>query len=895
VYSLTTRNYKVSATVGVTTAVSSPVRAILDTGAGPNLVREEVLPEDWERHRIPGEPECHIVGAGGRRLQQRGVVQLYTQVGRLRTRMKFIVVAGLAAECILGCLFINRHVQTILPKEKKVLLSDDSVVSILQDSEELTPSGQKSSKKKATSPSTKVRVAKFKKLPPRTECLVQVQCEAPGLRYLQALLRESSLGVYMANGVADILPQQPFTVRVINTSIRERTLPKGMVLGHALPHPQKIVALVDDYEMPDHGGMPGTSSRLESSKGSQKQAPGEDEKDIVPTVADTRAFGSDPPPLPDRPEAEERLGRESVDLDHLSPSERTAVLDLLEKHRSMWDGRLGHAHTTSHRIELTPGAKPVHCQPYRAGSRAREAESAEIQRMLKAGVIEPATAEWASPVVLVPKSDGSLRFCIDYRRLNAITVRDSYPLPRMDECIDSLGDAKIFSTLDCNSGYWQIPVHPEDRAKTTFTSHEGLYWFLRMPFGLRNAPATFQRFVDITLAGLTWKVCLVYLDDIIVFSRNAKEHMEHLDAVLHRLYRAGLSLNLKKCRFFKESVDYLGHVILPGKLAVAKKNTQALKTAKVPTTQSELRSFLGLCNVYRRFIRGFAKIAAPLNALLRKGESPALGELSTEQLAAFETLRSRLLDPPVLALPRAKGLFTLDTDASQNQIGCCLFQTQPDDSNHPVGYWSRGLTSAERNYSTTEKECLAIVWAVLHLRPYLEGHRFVVRTDHNSLRWVLNLADAQGRLARWRLRLLEFDFEVHYSPGASHHGADTLSRLRSTDPDIAAPDTAVDTDIPCFATLLDAPPRDPSLVARDDLRVAQQADPTCRDLLTHLGANPQIEFDEFGILGRMLPSGEFQVTIPSLGDLPLPLSIVCDTPLPRRMLVGMRFDEDVFT
>jgi RNase H-like domain found in reverse transcriptase/Reverse transcriptase (RNA-dependent DNA polymerase) len=363
-----------------------------------------------------------------------------------------------------------------------------------------------------------------------------------------------------------------------------------------------------------------------------------------------------------------------------------------------------------------------------------------------------------------------MRFCIDYRRLNALTVRDSYPLPRMDECIDSLGDARIFSTLDCNSGYWQIPVEAADRAKTTFTSREGLYWFLRMPFGLRNAPETFQRFVDITLAGLTWNTCLVYIDDIIVFSKTAKEHLSHLDEVLHRLYRAGLYLNIKKSHFFKETVSYVGHVIHPGKLSVAGKNTSALKTAKFPTTQSELRSFLGLCNVYRRFVPGFAKISAPLNALLRKGESPQLSELSLEQKEAFEKLRHNLLDPPILALARAEGLFTLDTDASQNQIGCCLFQDQLDGSKHPVCYWSRVLSSAEKNYSTTEKECLAILWAILQLRPYLDGKRFVIRTDHNSLRWVLNLADAQGRLARWRLQLLEFDFEVQYSPGKAHHG-----------------------------------------------------------------------------------------------------------------------------
>jgi hypothetical protein len=208
-------------------------------------------------------------------------------------------------------------------------------------------------------------------------------------------------------------------------------------------------------------------------------------------------------------------------------------------------------------------------------------------------------------------------------------------------------------------------------------------------------------------------------------------------------------------------------------------NTATLNNTKHPTTQTERRSFLGLCNVYRRFVRGFAKIAAPLNLLPRKREPPQLGPLSSEQVTAFDTLRDALLNPLILALPRIEGAFTLDTDASDHQLGGCLLQSQPDRSQRPVGYWSRGLTSAEKNYSTTEKECLAIVWAILHLRPYLEQQKFIIRTDHHSLRWVLNLSDAQGRLVRWRRRLLEFDYEVQYHPGALHHGADMMSRLQS--------------------------------------------------------------------------------------------------------------------
>ena len=212
--------------------------------------------------------------------------------------------------------------------------------------------------------------------------------------------------------------------------------------------------------------------------------------------------------------------------------------------------------------------------------------------MLEAGVIEPATSEWASPVVLVPKKDGSLRFCIDYRRLNAKTVADAYPLPRMDDCLDSLGDAGIFSTFDCNSGYWQIPVAPEDRDKKTFISHMGTFRHVPMPFGLRNAPATFQRVLDIILSGVRWQPCLIHLDDFIIFSKNEKEHVAHVDEFLTLLQSASVSLKLKKCEFFKPKVDYLGHVITPGKLAVATENTKAFEHAAFPRNATQVRLFL---------------------------------------------------------------------------------------------------------------------------------------------------------------------------------------------------------------------------------------------------------------------------------------------------------------
>ncbi len=253
---------------------------------------------------------------------------------------------------------------------------------------------------------------------------------------------------------------------------------------------------------------------------------------------------------------------------------------------------------------------------------------------------------------------------------------------------------------------------------------------------------------------MKWRSCLVYCEDVIIFSSSEDEHIDNLDGVLSALSRAGVSLKAPKCHFFKKSVDYLGRVIRPGRLSLAEKNTLALKEAKNPTTQTELRSFIGLRNIYRRFLPKFAQIAAPLTSMLQKGQPATIDTLTTAQADAFDELRRAQLNPPILALPRGDGLFILDTDASDTQLGCCLLQEQPSGDRLPVGYWSRTLLAAEKKYHVTERECLAVVWAVTLLRPYLEGIHFAVGTDHAALRWILNLSTSGGRLEHWRLRLL---------------------------------------------------------------------------------------------------------------------------------------------
>ena len=269
-----------------------------------------------------------------------------------------------------------------------------------------------------------------------------------------------------------------------------------------------------------------------------------------------------------------------------------------------------------------------------------------------------------------------------------------------------------------------------------------------MPFGLRNIPATFQRALDIILSGVRWHSCLIYLDDVIVFSCTTEDHFRHVDEILTLLRNAGVTLKLKKCAFFQPRVDYLGHVITPGKLSVTTENTKSFTHATFPKNTTQLRSFFGAANVYRRFVAGYSGIAPPLNGMLRKDAEPDWDSPTPDQLQAFETLKRKLVTPPILRLPKTNKPYMIDTDASAYQLGATLLQKQNKTKNEwkRIGYCSKTLMDTERNYSTTERERYSVVWAVNTLRTYIEGETFTVRTNHDALRWLITLTDSSGRL-----------------------------------------------------------------------------------------------------------------------------------------------------
>ena len=434
----------------------------------------------------------------------------------------------------------------------------------------------------------------------------------------------------------------------------------------------------------------------------------------------------------------------------LSVEQKQKMDHLIEENKDVFNTRPGMTRLTEHRLE-TGTAKPVRQAPYRLPHAYRETVQKELAEMERDGIIEPSTSEWASPIVLVPKKDGSLRMCVDYRRMNSVSEADAYPMPRIDDLIDRLGDAKYISTLDLTRGYWQVPVAPQSRSRTAFTTPFGLYQFRVMPFGLQGAPSTFQRMMDVLLKGIR-EYADAYLDDLVIFSHTWEEHCKHLRAVLSRLREAGLTAKPAKCQLGMQQCVYLGHVVGNGEVRPEQRNIDAVTNFPRAATKKKVRSFLGLTGYYRKFIPNYSTIAVPLTDLTKNSAPSVVWTDACD--TAFAELKRRLTTSPVLKSPNLSQPFILQTDASDRGVGAVLGQAVlsqicSDGKEHPVSYYSRKLLPREERYATVEKECLAIKLAIHAFRVYLLGRPFVVQTDHRSLEWLHRLKDSNARLARW--------------------------------------------------------------------------------------------------------------------------------------------------
>jgi len=458
----------------------------------------------------------------------------------------------------------------------------------------------------------------------------------------------------------------------------------------------------------------------------------------------------------------------------LHPQQQEQLWQLLLEFRGSFaksEDEVGQTHLVQHEID-TGDARPIKCRPRRLPLARQQACDEAVESMLQAGVIEPSDSPWAAAVVMVPKKIRGWRLCADYRPVNGVTRKDSYPLPRIDESLDLVSGSSWFSSLDLRSGYYQVPLAPEARPKTAFCTGRRLWQFKVLSFGLCNAPATFVRLMDKVLEGIPRQQCLVYLDDILVHSNSFEQALASLRLVLEKIRAAGLKLHPEKCHFMQREVSFLGHRIGGEGIGTMQEKVQAVADWPTPTNQKQLKSFLGLASYYRRFVRGFACTAAPLFQLLQKDSNFAW----TEQCqTAFSSLRQALIEAPVLAPADPSLPFTLDTDASGSGVGGVLSQARPE-GERVVGYFSRAFSKAERRYCVTRRELLAVVLSIRHFKYYLCGQTFTVRTDHSALQWLMTFKEPEGQVARWLEQLQAFDFIVEHRAGTRHTNADALSR-----------------------------------------------------------------------------------------------------------------------
>ena len=570
-------------------------------------------------------------------------------------------------------------------------------------------------------------------IPPRRQ--VDVVSRTPLLpgRFAGPLIVDShelGPGVYVARTLMEE-GTRDLRVRVINTTSKPHQLDEGRCLGAS--EPVEIVETTSD-----------PAPRFDSTSPTPKANP-----DVIAPLLEQ---------LPD----------------DLTDNQRSRVEDLLRSYDDIFskgEYDMGRTNLVEHVID-TGNHRPIRQGLRRHPLAHLDEIDRQVDGLIQHDYVEPAASPWSSNVLLVKKKNGTFRLCIDYRALNTVTYKDAYPLPHIDTCLGSMNGACWFSTIDLRSGYHNIPIREEDRDKTSFVTRRGSFRYKVLPFGLSTAPSVFQRLMDLVLCGLTYMTCLVYLDDIILYAPDFDTHLGRLQQVFDRLRAANLKLHPGKSCFLQQRVDFLGHVLSAKGVEVQQEKISSIQDWPTPRNIKELRSFLGLCSYYRRFVPRFATIAAPLYRLQNKQVQFEWGQ---SQQDAFETLKNRLMSTPILGMPIDTGRFYLDTDASDTGLGAVLSQDQ-EGTEVVIAYASRTLHKPETNYDVTRRELLAVIYSLKTFRQYLLGRRFVLRTDHQALQWLRRTPEPMGQMARWMTLIEEYDFEIVHRPGARHGNADALSR-----------------------------------------------------------------------------------------------------------------------
>ncbi|CAF4068596.1 unnamed protein product, partial [Rotaria sordida] len=752
---------------------------LIDTGSAITIIHQQLLNDIPHEKLIP--KTINHLSANCSTLNIIGEIPLEINANGIKTTIIADVTTNLVTNLILGSDWIQSNNVYILTPEQRIMIRSR---------------GKEVSTPFATPPllNYPATLINYITLPPFSEKIVEAKVQPNNMTdvLFEANPRLKNKALFTANALLNI-ENRTIKISIINATNRQQTLSEGTKLGIVTQVSSTIgVTIPSNY----------VTERIPEGKACKELIPegkGANELNNLSFNNTTTLHGKQHQcrecyrkfntgnelfeHLRNKCYPEEIRQQINKLTEHISDDkQREQTLKILWKYGQLFDIRRPSKIDIVLKNAIDTGShRPVHTPPYRKSNKDQEILRKETEKLLKNGIIEHSTSPWSSPVVLVKKKDGTTRFCVDYRRLNQITTKDAFPLPRIDDIYDQLTKAAYFTKFDFKAGYFQVPLDKSDRPKTAFSTRDGHFQFKVLPQGLTNGPPTFQRIVNQILGPNRWKHVLAYIDDIIIYSQNFNEHLKHIEEVCSLLKEANFKLNVEKCEVARTEILFLGHVIKAGTIKPDPNNIRGLTEAREPTSAEEAFRFVKAAEYYRKFIPKFSTIAAPLHkyspATLQqqKNNKKLKFELIDEARTAFHQLKKILTTDLILGLPDDTLPFKLQTDASGDGIGAVLLQITPN-GDRPLAYMSKKLTKTQTNWPTIEQECYAIVQAIDKWDKYLRGHEFILETDHEPLVHFTNKEQLNKRCERWRLKLAEYRFKVKHIQGKKNNMADYLSR-----------------------------------------------------------------------------------------------------------------------
>lgn len=753
------------------------VRTLIDTGSSKSIIHVRTIDKFFDRPFIQCQRNEHRTANNGK-LYTNGSMKLKVQMKELTTTIVTEVSNNLCVELVLGCDWLNENRIDIINTEKclRMKVGDQSVNVPFINNDRMDD---------LVFSMRQIEIAPFDQV---------IICAKTRMKNIGTALFEPSkefieqTELVCPNALVKIENGNTW-ITMINTSDSARQLEKNVIIG--------------SISLPTHGSISfpvveQTSIEINNSNELQCricQAKHVSKRSLFEHLRLTGHYATKEENGPIKQIDRKVYQQINEMIDHLGDTQQKNQLrSILVRYAAVFDTSSPTTIRTSvkHTIEVE-NVRPIVQRPYRRTNEQEQLIDEMCEEFHRNKIIRPSQSSWASPVVLQKKKDGSWRFCIDYRRLNEVTRKDKYPLPRIQEIFDALADAKYFSKLDFKGGYHQVSIDERDRSKTAFVTRNHLWEYNVMPQGICNGPPTFQRIVNRLLGRLQWQFVLGYIDDIIIYSKTIDEHLNHVDQILSLLYNANFRLNANKCLFAQQQIQFLGHEIDEQGIRPCPEKTRAILNLPVPNSIKSAMSFVKMAEYYRNHIPNFSTLAQPLFDLTKKNSR---FHWEQEQQQAFDQIKKLLVNRPLLHFPDSNRIFIIQVDASDYGIGAVLMQNV-DQSDKPVAYMSQKLNHQQRNWNTTEKECFAVVSSIKKWHHYVFGRDFIVKTDHHSLCWLNKSHNNNPKLNRWRMFLQDYSFTIEHVKGKSNCVADCLSRYpidSSTDIDTEFCSTSTQTD-----------------------------------------------------------------------------------------------------